>query len=64
MNLLKRNLVQRALKEYKGELLTLLGRRRGKGTATTGTTVTVVGSEEEIEEKLAAIVQVRMKRED
>ena len=58
-NLLKSNLVQIALREYKGGMLSLLGRSRGTGTATTGTTVIVVRPKEEIKDKLAAIVQVR-----
>ena len=57
MNLMKHNLVQRALVEYKSGLLSLLGRIMGRGKVYTnrgGATVTTMGSEDYINQKLVA----------
>ena len=56
---MKHNLVERGLAEYKVGLLSLLGRimRRGKGyTSRGGATVTTMGSEYFIKQKLVARV--------
>ena len=56
MNLIKHNLVQRGLAEYKAGLLSLLGRmmRRKVYTSRGGATVTTMGSEDYIKQKLVA----------
>ena len=59
MNLMKHNLVERGLAEYKVGLLYLLDRimRRGKGyTSRGGETVTTMGSEDYIKQKLVTRV--------
>ena len=59
MNLMKHNLVQRGLAEYKAGLLSLLGRIMGRGkgyTSKGGATVTTMGSEDYIKQKLVARV--------
>ena len=60
MNLMKHNLVERGLAEYKAGLLYLLGRiiRRGKGYTSRGggAKVTIMGAEDYIKQKLVARV--------
>ena len=59
MNLIKNNLVQRELVEYKAGLLYLLGRTMGRGkgyTSREGETVTTMGSEYYIKQNLVAKV--------
>ena len=60
MNLMKHNLVERGLAEYKAGLLYLLGRimRRGEGyTSRGGATVTTMVLEDNNKQKLVARVQ-------
>ena len=62
MNFMKHNLVQRGLAEYKAGLLSLLGRIMGRGKGYNnriigdGATVTTIGSEDYIKQKLVARV--------
>ena len=59
MNLMKHNLVQMGLEEYKAGLLSLLGRIMGRGkwyTSRGGKTVTTMGSEDYIKQKLVTRV--------
>ena len=59
MNLMNHNLVQRGLEEYKAGILSLLGRIMGRGkgyTSMVGATVTTMGSEDYIKQKLVARV--------
>ena len=59
MNLMKHNLVQRGLAEYKTGLLSILGRIMGRGkgyTSRGGEIVTTMGSEDYINKNLVARV--------
>ena len=59
MKLMKHNLVQRVLAEYRADLLSLLGRIMGRGkvyTSRGGGTVTTMGSEDYTKQKMAARV--------
>ena len=59
MNLMNYNLVQRRLVEYKGDLLSLLGRIMGRGKGYTikgGAKVTTMVSEDYIKWKMVARV--------
>ena len=57
MNLMNHNLIQRGLAEYKAGLLSILGRIMGRGKGYTnigGETVTTMGSEDYIKQKLVS----------